>query len=417
MKILIVNAYEKSGGAAKSAYRLYQALLEHNIDAMYYVFKKDTTDTRIFYLGSKFDKLKAFLANQIDQLQVKIYSNRKKMLFSPNNTLFNGNNIEFINSCDADIVHFHWVNGGMININDISKIKKPLVWTMHDSWLFTGGCHIPYDCDNFLTRCSYCQVLGSRSKFDLSSLVFDKKSKVLLRLNLYIVSPSIWLYECAKDSMLLRNKSIQVIPNPIDTNIFFGLDKDISRKIVGLSDKFKKIILFSASFATIDENKGFSYIYNIAQRSQFCNYLFVIIGGYLPMNLKKLSNMLFFGNISDEITMNLFYNCADVTVVPSRSENLSNTIMESLSCGTPVAAFDIGGNADMVEHMINGYLAKPFDCDDLSFGIEWILNCTNYKNLAKNARKKVVNKFDKLVISKKYIDLYRQIFNKKNDDR
>lgn len=96
-------------------------------------------------------------------------------------------------------------------------------------------------------------------------------------------------------------------------------------------------------------------------------------------------------------------------IVPSLQENLSNAIMESLACATPVVGFDIGGNSDMIEHQKNGYLAKPFDTSDLKDGIEWILNNENYEELCKNARKKVLKEFDSVVVAKSYIELYRDV--------
>jgi glycosyltransferase involved in cell wall biosynthesis len=105
-------------------------------------------------------------------------------------------------------------------------------------------------------------------------------------------------------------------------------------------------------------------------------------------------------------------------IVPSLQENLSNAIMESLACGTPVVAFDVGGNSDMIEHLINGYLAKPFESQDLANGIEWVLNALNYDELCGNAREKVMREFDSVVVARKYIELYKDIFqsNKRQND-
>ena len=102
-------------------------------------------------------------------------------------------------------------------------------------------------------------------------------------------------------------------------------------------------------------------------------------------------------------------------IVPSLQENLSNAIMESLACGVPVVGFDIGGNADMIDHERNGYLAKPFSTIDLALGIEWVLNNYNYKILCQNARNKVLNNFDSVVLADKYIELYKSIVDPINE--
>jgi glycosyltransferase involved in cell wall biosynthesis len=83
--------------------------------------------------------------------------------------------------------------------------------------------------------------------------------------------------------------------------------------------------------------------------------------------------------------------------------------MESLACGTPVVAFNVGGNSDMMEHLKNGYLAKPFDTDDLRNGIEWVLNTANYDELCKNAREKVLREFDSKIVAKRHIELYEEV--------
>jgi glycosyltransferase involved in cell wall biosynthesis len=107
------------------------------------------------------------------------------------------------------------------------------------------------------------------------------------------------------------------------------------------------------------------------------------------------------------------YSAADVTIVPSLQENLSNVILESLSCGTPVVGFKIGGNSDMIEHKINGYLAEPYQSDDLAYGIAWILNNENSKEISKMARGKVLENFDSKLVAKKYIELYSKKINKR----
>jgi Glycosyltransferase len=138
----------------------------------------------------------------------------------------------------------------------------------------------------------------------------------------------------------------------------------------------------------------------------------VVFGSSKPKNAPDFGfKTHYLGHLGDDVSLVTLYNAVDVVVVPSLQENLSNTIMESLSCGTPVVAFDVGGNRDMIEHMINGYLAKPFDPEDLAKGIEWVLNAPNYDELCKNAREKVVREFDSIVVAKKYVELYKELLN------
>lgn len=409
MKILIVNTNENEGGAAKTAKRLYNALLSQNIHVQYLVDNKTSDNYKIIAFTSKFDKLKKVFRQQYDQLTVKFYKNRTGMIFSPNNTIFTDKFIKKIDEINPDIVHLHWVNGGMINIKDLIKINKPIVWTMHDSWLFTGGCHLPYDCQKFKTKCERCPVLGSSKDNDLSSKIFSLKKLIFPKLKLNIATPSNWLGINCKKSILLKDKNINVIPNPIDTDMYKPISKTISRELLRLPND-KQIILFGASSATSDVNKGFKQLSETIDKLNLENILLVVMGGSEPKenNIFKYPTR-YLGHLNDDLSIKLVYNSADVSVVPSLSENLSNTIMESLACGTPVVGFDIGGNSDMIEHTKNGYLAKPFDTTDLKDGIEWVLNTENYNELCVNAREKVMREFDSKVVAGKYISLYEQI--------
>jgi len=409
MKILIVNTNENEGGAARAANRLYKSLLSENIDVCYFVDNKISDNYKILALTSKLDKIKKILRQQYDQLRVRLYKNRTGMIFSPNNTILTSKLIDKINEINPDIVHLHWVNGGMINIKDLIKINKPILWTMHDGWLFTGGCHLPYDCENFKIKCERCPVLGSSKENDLSSRIFSLKKSIFPKLKLNVVTPSNWLGNNCKKSMLLKDKNINVIPNPIDTDMYRPISKTISRELLGLPDD-KQIVLFGASSATSDANKGFKQLREAIDKLNLENILLLVMGGSEP----KESNVFqypvkYLGQLNDDVSIKLAYNSANVSVVPSLSENLSSTIMESLACGTPVVGFDTGGNSDMVEHKFNGYLAKPFESEDLACGIEWILNTPNYDELCINARKKVMREFDSKIVAQKYVELYKEV--------
>ena len=113
--------------------------------------------------------------------------------------------------------------------------------------------------------------------------------------------------------------------------------------------------------------------------------------------------------INDDFHLKCVYNAADVCIVPSLSENLSNTIMESLSCGTPVVGFDIGGNSDMIEYKKNGYLATERDSEDLAKGIEWCLAHNADGAMSKNAREKVMNNYTIEIVSEQYKKLYESL--------
>jgi len=415
MKILIVNTYDILGGAARTAYRLHRSLLSAGIDSKMLVQTKKSDDYTVIpvYGDSKIGKAFSLIRPTLDQIPLKFYKNRIKIPFSPAWVPFS-KVIEKINEINPDIVHLHWVAVGMIRIEDLPQINKPIVWTLHDEWAFTGGCHYSWNCERFSNSCGACPVLGSDEEYDLSKKVWIRKNKVFKKINMVIVCPSKWLYDCSKKSSLLKDKRHKVIPNPIDVDLFKPVDKSISRKIWNLPQD-KKLIAFGAISATSDIRKGFKELskalYKIADKK---NIELVVFGSSKPKNPPDFGfKTHYLGHLHDDVSLVTLYSAVDVVVVPSLQENLSNTIMESLACGTPVVAFNVGGNSDMIEHLKNGYLAKPFDTDDLKNGIEWVLNTPNYDELCKNAREKVLREFDSKIVAKRHIELYEEVLENK----
>lgn len=397
MKILILNSFDTNGGAARAAYRLFSGLKKFKIKTTMLVKKKySSEDDIIEFRTSTLDYDNIILSN---------YPNKSKTLFSSS---INSNQklIEYINQSDANIVHLHWITNSFLSIEDLSKINKPIIWTLHDMWAFTGGCHYDENCGLYKTKCSSCIVLNNTNKNDLSTINFNRKLEGYKSINnLSIIGVSKWISNCAKQSSLLKNYDIYNLPNPIDTNIFKPYNKIKAREELNIKND-KKIILFGAMNATDDTRKGYIYLQQALEFLNKDEYIFLIFG---KSSLINNSNTIYLNHIENDEALSKIYSCADVMVVPSIQENLANTIIEALSCETPVVAFDIGGNSDMIEHKINGYLAKPFDSIDLANGIKWVLNNIKYNKLCKNSRFKVLQTFSQDEVIPKYIKLYENI--------
>jgi glycosyltransferase involved in cell wall biosynthesis len=412
MKILIVNTSDIEGGAARASYRLFKALENENIEVSMLVQKKSSDNYKVFTPNTKIDKLINIFRPILEQLPVKFYKNRTKTLFS-SSLVGNKKILKMIEEINPDIVHLHWINGGMMKIEDLSHIKAPIVWSLHDMWAFTGGCHYDEECGLFKNECASCKVLGSVKSKDLSKKIFDRKKKTFFHIeNMTIVGLSKWLHKCAKESIILENKKHINLPNPIDTNIFKPFDKEKARELWSLP-KDKKLILFGAMGATSDPRKGFDELSNAMQKLENKNIEFIIFGSSKPKYSQNFGfKTHYLGSLADDISLVTLYSAVDIMIVPSLQENLSNAIMESLACATPVIGFDIGGNSDMIEHKKNGYLAKPFDTTDLACGIDWILDNEKYEKydeLCVNARNKVLKEFDSVAVANKYIELYKDI--------
>ena len=257
MKILIVNTSDIQGGAARAAYRLHKALLAKNVDSQMLVQNKITDDFTVQTISkTKIQKGVSLLRPFLDSIPTRFYKNKTKTLFSPSWLGFS-NIINSINAINPDVVHLHWVCGGMIKIEEMSQIKAPIVWSLHDNWAFTGGCHVMWECEKYQNECGACPRLGSGIENDLSKKIFKRKKKFFTQKeDITIVGLSQWLNEASKNSALLKDKKHVNLPNPINVDTFKPFDKLKSRELWGLS-KVKKLILFLTIGATSNINKGF----------------------------------------------------------------------------------------------------------------------------------------------------------------
>lgn len=407
MKVLIVNTSDIDGGAARAAYRLHNALLESKINSQMLVLSKSGDDFTVNTFLKKTQKIFNKLRPALDSIPIRKYNNTA--LFSaawvPSSGIVNK-----INSLNPDVVHLHWINAGMIKIEDLAKIKAPIVWSLHDMWAFTGGCHYDESCGAYKEKCGECVVLASKRKKDISRKVFKRKQATYSKIpNMTIVGLSNWLKTCAENSILFHNKKIVNLPNPIDTKIFQAFDKLKARELWGLP-KDKKIVLFGAMGASSDPRKGFNELSDAFKNIDRDDIEFVVFGASSPLNPPDLGcKTHYIGRLSDDISLITLYSAVDVMIVPSLQENLSNAIMESLACATPVVGFDIGGNSDLIDHEQNGYLAQAYSSVDLAKGIEWVLDNSKYEDLCRNAREKVISKFDNNIVSAQYIELYKML--------
>ena len=409
MKILIVSTSDISGGAARAAYRLHQSLLGQDIDSQMLVQSKNSDDFTVTSKDEKSSKYFSKIRSYIDTIPVRFYKNRVDALFSISWIGFDGV-ADRINDLNPDIVHLHWVVGGTLRIEEISKIKAPLVWSLHDMWPFTGGCHYDQDCGLYKNKCGNCKVLNSPKENDLSRKVFKRKRSTYSKIkNLNIIATSQWIAKCAKESFLLKDRQIITLPNPINTGIFSPIDKKFAKGYFDIP-KDKTVILFSAMRSILDSRKGSKELFEAIDMLELNNIVFVIAGSSKPQYPVQLKFPTYYiPPLLDEVSLPLIYNVADVMIVPSIQENLANSIIESLSCGVPVVAFDIGGNSDMIEHKKNGYLAKAIIPKDMANGIEWVLKNNESQNLSNNSRNKALNEFDQRIVSTQYIDLYNNI--------
>ena len=413
MRVLIVNTSERTGGAAVAANRLMKALNNHGIKAKMLVRDKETDSLTVSALPRSPWLRWNFLWERL-VIFVRCHFSRKHLFeIDLANT---GSDITRLREFqEADIIHLHWINQGMLSLNSIRKILrsgKPVVWTMHDIWPATAICHVTLGCRHFTTRCYGCRLLGKGDGDDLSTTVWQRKRRMLNDENIFFVTCSRWLESEAKASALLKGHKITSIPNPIDTHIYNRCHKKEARERLGLPQD-RRLILFSSQRVTTPL-KGMDYLIEACQllgdltKSQ-TPYEVVILGGHaeevveqLPLKAHPL------GYVNEEQRIVDVYNAADVFVLPSLSENLPNTIMEAMACGLPCVGFKVGGIPEEIDHKQNGYVADYRSAEDLARGIQWILNEADYESLSRNAIQKVVRNYSQQSVALRYAEVYQQ---------
>ncbi|WP_294082045.1 glycosyltransferase family 4 protein [Proteiniphilum sp. UBA5384] len=408
MKVLFISTYDIQGGAAIAATRLLQAMHLAGCEVSMVVRSKQGVNTSVFTAGSeKMSRMQFYWERGVIYLHNRL---SKEHLFdiSIANTGVAVTKLPAFK--EAEVIHLHWINQSMLSVKEIGDILssgKKVVWTMHDMWPFTGICHYAGTCNAFTFGCSHCPYLKKPARKDLSYSVYHQKQLTYRKGNIIFTGCSRWLMELAKQSPLTQGHKVISIPNPIDTGIYLPKDKNAIRQKMGLP-KERKIVLFAAMKAS-DKRKGIDYLIEasrlIAQKRN--DLLFLIAGangeeivGQFSLPTQSI------GYVAPHDMPDL-YNAADLFVTPSLQDNLPNTIMEAMACGTPCVGFHTGGIPEMIDHRQNGYVANYQDAKDLANGLLWTLFEADTGTLSSNAREKVMEHYAQEKVTQQYKEIYK----------
>lgn len=417
MRVLLINTSERIGGAAVACHRLMEALKSNGVKAKMLVRDKQTDRLTVVALkGFKWLQVWRFLWERFCIWAANGFGN-KENLFTVDIANTGVDVTSLPEFKEADIIHLHWINQGMLSLGDIRRILesgKPVVWTMHDMWPCTGICHHARTCVKYQTECTHCQYLaGGGSRKDLSYKIFKKKKELYKDHNIAFVTCSRWLRNLSERSSLLKGQDVTNIPNPINTNQFRPSDKREARKRLGLPEE-GKLILFGSVKIT-DKRKGFDYMIDSCrllaeQHPEAKEDWGVVVFGN---NSKELAELLplkaySLNYVADENRITDVYNAVDTYVTPSLEENLPNTIMEAMACGVPCVGFNVGGISEMISHLQNGYVANYRDAQDFANGIHWVLEGNNTAKLGLAARHKVEKEYSEDTIAHRYIEVYNK---------
>ena len=359
MKIIISNTSDISGGAARAAWRIHHALRTNGLDSTMHVNEKSGGEWTVSTPGSKWSKMLRKLRPHVGALANHLLITKNPILHSSSILPSSWPNI--LNSSDADLIHLHWINAEMMSISDVGRINKPVVWTLHDMWAFCGAEHYTED---FRWRDGYNRTNRPlyESGFDLNRWTWQRKLNAWKK-PIHIVTPSRWLAECARQSVLMRDWPISVIPNALDVDSWQPVEKKLARQLMNLPTDCP-LLAFGAMGGGQDPRKGMDLLLAALNhlRGQFPDLQLLVFGQYAPRILPDLGFPIHYtGHLHDDMSLRILYSAVDAMMIPSRQDNLPNTGVEALACGTPVIAFDCCGLSDIVSHQKTGWLAKAFD--------------------------------------------------------
>ena len=412
--VLHISTFHLEGGAGVAATRLNRALQSAGIESELLVHRSKTEEENVQpWAATPRQEKEAwayFIGERLSYLPYEADSS-VRFAFSPAQAGVDISEHPLVQR--ADIIHLHWINFGFLSFKSLKKLfalGKPVVWTLHDMWAFTGGCHYSRGCEKYLTQCQYCKYLSRPDEYDIAFQQFETKKSIYQDANLSLVSPSKWLNELVKNAVLTEKHRAITIPNCLDTEVFTPLHKIQVREQLNLPVD-KKLILFAGA-NTQDVRKGFAYFQDAMNRSDQ-DYEVLVFGKANPASFANLkAKVHYLGTISNQEDMVKAYNAADVIAVPSLEDNLPNTIMEAMACGTPAVGFNTGGIGDMIDHKQNGYLADFKSAASLAEGIDWVIEHNQKGALSALARGKVLLNYTEEVVARKYNELYEKLLTK-----
>ncbi|MDX2301303.1 MAG: glycosyltransferase [Microscillaceae bacterium] len=434
-KVLFLNTYFDRGGAAVSCKRIFESLqTEPSLVVKMLVHTGEQLPEPVKGLNaSYFLSQKMLFKFALDRLFFLFYEKSKSVRFA-----FSQANIgEDISRHpwvqEADILHIHWINFGFLSLDSLQKLLnlgKPIVWTMHDMWVFTGGCHYAQHCRGFEAQCGGCFYLRNPHAKDLSHRVLAKKNEIFSQSPLItFVGSSQWLVEEAKQSSFFKKLKFATathIMTPIDISLFKPADHEKAAADLFL-DATKFRILFGAVKIN-DERKGIQYFQEAIQIIQetYPEMLFeleLVLFGKTKVDISALFpiSISYLGILKGANALIEAYSAAHVFVLPSLDDNLPNTIIESMACATPVVAFRSGGIPEMIDHRQNGYLADYKSSKDLAEGLHWVWarwkeeksgkSPQAFDTLRVQARQKALDSYHPDKIRQQYLDLYQKLLN------
>lgn len=411
-----MNQSDTIGGAAKAAARIHAAVRKSGVNSRFFVSQVSHSISGTELTSGRWDRFTRTLRQRVARQVTGLLSTDNVVSHEP--ALFSTAVARRLRNSDADIAHLHWVSDNMLSVAAIGNLRMPIVWTLHDMWAFCGAEHYADDSrwQNGYTRVNRPE---HESGWDLNRWVWSRK-RLHWKRPMQIVAPSRWLADCTRRSALMAEWPVEVIPNAIDIEFWAPVDKRIARQALGLPDEVP-LVLFGAMGGHSDPRKGFDLLTealdHLSEQGDL-DLMLMVFGGSRGGNTKPSAFPIHcFGHLSDDLSLRLIYNAADLLVIPSRLDNLPNTGLEALACATPLVGFDVGGIGDLICHRETGYLAKAEDPADLAEGIRWVVAQRRHDlstRIGTAARKHAETRFAEAVVAEQYLQVYQTVLDYQN---
>ena len=419
MKIALINTYESFGGAAIACHRLFRGLLQTGMDCRLVVKCKQSDDDLVIRASAdesdpEASDILSAMTLLVDRYIINNRTDITNTIFSLPHVGYNLSTFNFIRS--ADVINLHWVADfqSPSTIRSLLALGKPVVWTLHDQWPFTGGCHFSAGCEGYRADCAPCPQLAE-DPFRISAAVLRDKLSLIRKEQLTIVTPSRWLANCARQSVLFAKSRIEVIPNGLDTEWFTPIPKDTAKRMMGFDPE--KIIILMGAHRMDESRKGGQEalaaigccLENSAFRDLVNNELVtpVCFGAESQSSVKSALPMVSLGYLDSVERMSLAYAAADMFLLPSLEDNLPNTMLEAMSCGTPVIAFRTGGIPDAIVDGVSGRLVEPKNVTQMAEAIVSLaMDPDQCRRMGEACRLTALRSFALDIQARRYLDLF-----------
>ncbi|MBN1680155.1 MAG: glycosyltransferase family 4 protein [Anaerolineae bacterium] len=359
MRVQLISTSDIGGGAAIAAYRLFRGLRQHGYQTSMLVQHRLSDDPDIhgfvFPMDTTSRIKRRWRRRQIDRdRRAYRYDHPapfRAVHFSDDRSIYGAGMVRQV--AQADVINLHWAADFIDYTTFFGQVPShiPVIWTLHDMNAFTGGCHYAFGCERYRDSCGACPQLDSSKTNDLSAQIWHRKQRAYSAIpggRLHIVTPSYWLAGCVRASSLMQNVPVHVIPNGVDTAVFQPRDKAFSRSVLGIPEQ-ARVVLFLAD-SLLEVRKGLALLLDALRQLDDVTGLFLlslgrgtpqIPSGHPHLHLDYLS-------YKNEQLLSLIYSAADLFVIPTLQDNLPNTIIEAMCCGTAVVGFDVGGLSEII---------------------------------------------------------------------